>query len=455
MAHRWEVAKLLDRGLPYQEISARDGRIDDDGDAGRALAAPRRGRLPAGARAAESTLPRPAEDRRSGEGPAPGARRRAARRRGARARGAGRAALAFPCRNAPVEVLLVRAADIPEYVQDGVVDCGITGADLVAERGARVTELLRLGLRRLHARGGRPRGVAGDRPRRPRESPRRDRLPDSRVPAASRAGDRGRARGRHRLGRGRTAARPRRGHRRSRLEREHASHQRPALPRRALLVRGRAGRRRGARRGLAPSRADPAQRRTGAGGPLPHAERPRDRPRGHLRDRPRFGRPERDPARAGRHGRRPCARPGRGRLGASPPRSRPPAPPRSSSSPWSGWWNDRRRAHRRGRAERGDEAVCEWSRRFDGVEPRLAEPAGEIPEDAVRALADAVRRWHDLQRPADVRAEVAPGVVLERRWVPLRSVGIYVPRRLISTLVMCAVPAQIAGRRADRRRHAA
>ena len=44
-----------------------------------------------------------------------------------------------------MDVLLVRAADIPEYVQDGVVDCGITGADLVAERGAQVTELLRLG----------------------------------------------------------------------------------------------------------------------------------------------------------------------------------------------------------------------------------------------------------------------------------------------------------------------
>jgi ATP phosphoribosyltransferase len=42
-------------------------------------------------------------------------------------------------------VLLVRAADVPEYVQDGVVDCGVTGADLVAERGARVEELLRLG----------------------------------------------------------------------------------------------------------------------------------------------------------------------------------------------------------------------------------------------------------------------------------------------------------------------
>jgi ATP phosphoribosyltransferase len=54
-------------------------------------------------------------------------------------------ALAFPCRNAPVEVLLVRAADVPEYVQDGVVDCGITGMDLVRERGARIEELLRLG----------------------------------------------------------------------------------------------------------------------------------------------------------------------------------------------------------------------------------------------------------------------------------------------------------------------
>jgi ATP phosphoribosyltransferase len=54
-------------------------------------------------------------------------------------------ALAFPCRNAPVEVLLVRAADIPEYVQDGVVDCGITGIDLVRERGAAVLEVLPLG----------------------------------------------------------------------------------------------------------------------------------------------------------------------------------------------------------------------------------------------------------------------------------------------------------------------
>jgi ATP phosphoribosyltransferase len=54
-------------------------------------------------------------------------------------------ALAFPCRNAPLEGLLVRADDIPEYVQDGVVDCGITGLDIVRESGASVTELLKLG----------------------------------------------------------------------------------------------------------------------------------------------------------------------------------------------------------------------------------------------------------------------------------------------------------------------
>jgi histidinol dehydrogenase len=94
---------------------------------------------------------------------------------------------------------------------------------------------------------------------------------------------------------------------------------------------------------------------------------------------------------------------------------------------------------------RGDAALADWSVRFDGVAPSRAQPNGDLPEDAVLALADTVRRWHELQRPADLREEVLPGVVLERRWSPLASVGVYVPRRLVSTLVMCAVPAQVAG----------
>jgi len=43
-------------------------------------------------------------------------------------------ALTATCRNAPIDILFVRAEDVPEYVQDGVVDCGITGLDLVRER---------------------------------------------------------------------------------------------------------------------------------------------------------------------------------------------------------------------------------------------------------------------------------------------------------------------------------
>jgi ATP phosphoribosyltransferase len=40
--------------------------------------------------------------------------------------------------------LFVRADDIPEYVQDRVVDCGVTGRDLVAESGTLVDTLLDL-----------------------------------------------------------------------------------------------------------------------------------------------------------------------------------------------------------------------------------------------------------------------------------------------------------------------
>jgi ATP phosphoribosyltransferase len=57
-------------------------------------------------------------------------------------------ALLVPCANAPVDLLLVRASDVPEYVQDGVVDLGITGANLVAEAAADVVTLAELGFAR-------------------------------------------------------------------------------------------------------------------------------------------------------------------------------------------------------------------------------------------------------------------------------------------------------------------
>jgi histidinol dehydrogenase len=94
----------------------------------------------------------------------------------------------------------------------------------------------------------------------------------------------------------------------------------------------------------------------------------------------------------------------------------------------------------------GEEAVRRWALELDGAAPARAVAEPELlPREAVLALADRVRRWHEAQRPADITLEVEPGVRLERRFVALGSVGVYVPRRLISTLVMCVVPAQVAG----------
>ena len=71
----------------------------------------------------------------------------------------GERALHVPCENAPVELLLVRPHDIPEYVQDGVVHVGITGANLVAEARADVVQLAELGFARCTLEAAVPAGA--------------------------------------------------------------------------------------------------------------------------------------------------------------------------------------------------------------------------------------------------------------------------------------------------------
>ena len=46
------------------------------------------------------------------------------------------------------EAIFVRAGDIPEYIADGAAEIGVTGADLIAERGREVEEVLDLGFGR-------------------------------------------------------------------------------------------------------------------------------------------------------------------------------------------------------------------------------------------------------------------------------------------------------------------
>jgi histidinol dehydrogenase len=107
--------------------------------------------------------------------------------------------------------------------------------------------------------------------------------------------------------------------------------------------------------------------------------------------------------------------------------------------------------------ERGDAALLEWTERLDGSRnDGIRVDAGRIAAAAVeddvleslRRMIDAVRTFNEAQRPADTSVEAAPGIVSERRWVPLDSVGLCVPSGRVplpSSLVMTAVPALVAG----------
>ena len=106
---------------------------------------------------------------------------------------------------------------------------------------------------------------------------------------------------------------------------------------------------------------------------------------------------------------------------------------------------------------RGDAAVLDWTERLDGPRPeglrvapaRIADArVDDEVLDALRQMIAAVRCFSEAQRPADTTVEAAPGIVSERRWVPLAAVGVCVPSGrtpLPSSLVMTAVPALVAG----------
>ena len=108
---------------------------------------------------------------------------------------------------------------------------------------------------------------------------------------------------------------------------------------------------------------------------------------------------------------------------------------------------------------RGDSALLEFTRRFDGValsaiEVGTAEfAAAETALDAGqrqaidRAIAN-VRRFHEAQLGTALRVETEAGVVCERQFRPIDAVGLYVPAGvapLPSAAIMLAVPARIAG----------
>jgi histidinol dehydrogenase len=106
---------------------------------------------------------------------------------------------------------------------------------------------------------------------------------------------------------------------------------------------------------------------------------------------------------------------------------------------------------------RGDEAVAEYTRRFDQREPpyevsraRWDELAGKVEPRVTAALqlaASRIRAFHERQHDRDIDVTL-DGVRLELRVTPLARVGLYVPggtARYPSSVLMTAIPAKVAG----------
>jgi histidinol dehydrogenase len=112
-------------------------------------------------------------------------------------------------------------------------------------------------------------------------------------------------------------------------------------------------------------------------------------------------------------------------------------------------------------AKRGDEAVADLSRKFDDPAFTVAQirvsteemrdAAARVPADqlaAVRRSIAQVREYQSHVMPKDVPVLRRPGVELGLRFTPIDSVGLLVPggkASYPSSLIMLAVPAQVAG----------
>jgi histidinol dehydrogenase len=108
---------------------------------------------------------------------------------------------------------------------------------------------------------------------------------------------------------------------------------------------------------------------------------------------------------------------------------------------------------------RGWDAVADLTRRFDGYNPdpvrvtvEELRAAGGLVSDSLKqaiALASAnIRKFHEAQRRTEQPVAVMEGIRCSRQWVPVDRVGLYIPggtAPLISTVLMLAIPAQIAG----------
>ncbi|WP_029036832.1 histidinol dehydrogenase [Salinimicrobium xinjiangense] len=109
--------------------------------------------------------------------------------------------------------------------------------------------------------------------------------------------------------------------------------------------------------------------------------------------------------------------------------------------------------------DQGDEAVKKYSRLFDGngspnlevSESELANAPLQVTDELKKAIdlaKENIRKFHTAQRTERVSVETIAGVKCWQEKRPIQKVGLYIPggtAPLFSTILMLAVPAQIAG----------
>ena len=108
---------------------------------------------------------------------------------------------------------------------------------------------------------------------------------------------------------------------------------------------------------------------------------------------------------------------------------------------------------------KGDQALVDYTLKFDKVkldsftvsevEYARAEKAVSAPlKEAIKLARENIKTFHSAQQTQTVSVETQPGVLCWQEKRPIEKVGLYIPggsAPLFSTLLMLAVPAQIAG----------
>lgn len=108
---------------------------------------------------------------------------------------------------------------------------------------------------------------------------------------------------------------------------------------------------------------------------------------------------------------------------------------------------------------RGDEALLDYTERFDGTRPQplavtpqeiesALEIVGEEFLGILREAAENIRAFHMQQCRNDFRIERENGIILGQRFTAIEKAGLYVPGGTASypsTVLMDAIPAKIAG----------